>query len=359
LPNLKLRDGFTAPLVGSSLEAIIQTRQPRILNDLEDYLRRKPGSTSTRLIVEEGLRASLTCPLIANDLPIGFIFFSSIEVGVYSNAHVTTFQRIADQLSVVVERGRLTSELAAQKDAVEQKNTELQQLSEMRSFFVGVAAHDLRGPLGNIQLAAQLLREMLIPSNDLGAQKLAGDIHRQAMHLLQLIDDLLDISQIEAGKIRLALQPIEISIFVAEALAQYVAVAAAKQIQIAVGNAPSGQVLADPSRLHQALDNLLSNAIKYSPVGSTVRVWVEPTESGWKFSVQDEGPGIASEERDLLFQEFSRLSARPTGGEKSVGLGLAITKWMVEAQGGQIGVESEPGQGAIFWFTLPAAGQPG
>jgi hypothetical protein len=102
------------------------------------------------------------------------------------------------------------------------------------------------------------------------------------------------------------------------------------------------------------MDNLLTNAVKYSPPGSTVQVSVQPEGDGWRINVQDEGPGITEEDRQKLFEDFARLSARPTGGEKSTGLGLAIARRIVHAHGGEIGVDSIPGHGATFWFTLPA-----
>jgi signal transduction histidine kinase len=106
-------------------------------------------------------------------------------------------------------------------------------------------------------------------------------------------------------------------------------------------------------RLRQVVDNLISNAVKYSPPGSQVWVRAERTSDGWRIHVKDQGPGITPQDRQRLFQDFARLSAKPTGGEKSTGLGLAITHRVVAAHGGQIGVDSEPGLGADFWFTLP------
>jgi signal transduction histidine kinase len=116
-----------------------------------------------------------------------------------------------------------------------------------------------------------------------------------------------------------------------------------------------GAIHADPLRLRQVLDNLISNAVKFSPKGSTVTVVAERSGTDWKISVRDEGPGLKEADRASLFQEFSKLSARPTGGEKSTGLGLAIVKQVVLAQGGTIDVDSTPGKGATFWFTLPAS----
>ncbi len=119
LGPMRLGKGYAAPLSGSSLEAVLRTGEPRILNDLVAYLREKPASDSTRLVVEEGVKSSLTCPLVANGVPVGFIFFSSATPGVYTARHAETFQRLAGQLSVVVEKARLVSELTEQKAALE------------------------------------------------------------------------------------------------------------------------------------------------------------------------------------------------------------------------------------------------
>ena len=111
--------------------------------------------------------------------------------------------------------------------------------------------------------------------------------------------------------------------------------------------------MADPARLLQVIDNLISNAVKFSPPGSTVLVDLEKLPQEWRISVLDEGPGLTEKDRQNLFKNFARLSARPTGGEKSVGLGLAITRRVIEEHRGRIGVDSETGKGANFWFTLP------
>jgi signal transduction histidine kinase len=352
-PTVRLGDGYAAPLADSSLETIITTGQPRILNDLRAYLRHKPESKSTRLIVEEGIQSSLTCPLIANGAPIGFIFFSSIHPHAYQDAHIDTFQRIAGQLAVIVEKGRLASELAAQQQASERQNKELRRLNEMKNTFLGVAAHDLRSPLGTIQMAMGLLGdpEMQLSAEEIG--HIAHSAQRQTRHMLALIEDLLDVAQIEAGRLELDPDPIDVAPFLAEVVLRHNALAEDKGTQVTLQAVAPGLVIADPHRLRQVMDNLISNAVKYSPAASTVCVRAAQQADCWRISVSDEGPGITPDDRPHLFEEFARLSARPTGGETSTGLGLAITQRIVEAHGGQIDVDSEPGHGATFWFTLP------
>jgi signal transduction histidine kinase len=357
LPVVNLKRNFGQPLAGSSLQTILETGQPRILNDLPAYLAAKPSSESTRLIVAEGLVSSLTCPLVANGAPIGFLFFSSVNVGTYAAVHIDTFQRIAERLSVIVEKGRLVAEIAAQKAEIEQRNTELRRLNEVKNTFLGIAAHDLRSPLSLIQMTAEMLIDPEAQLSAAQSAKFTRDIVRQTRYMLTLLNDLLDVSQIEGGSLNLKKQSIDLASFLSEAVQWHMAIAAPKGTRLELRQVPvSAEALADPLRLRQVIDNLVSNAVKYSPPGSTVRIAVWRGDSGWRFTVSDEGPGLTPADRQRLFQDFAQLSARPTGGEKSVGLGLAIVRRIVEAHGGQVGADSEPGHGATFWFTLPDPG---
>ena len=354
LPALKITRNFSRPLAGSSLQTILETGQPRILNDLPAYLAAKPSSEATRLIVAEGLAASLTCPLVANGAPIGFIFFSSARPNAYAAAHIDTFQHIAGQLSIIVEKGRLVSEIAAQKTAIEQRNAELRRLNEVKNTFLGIAAHDLRSPISLIQMTAEMLIDPDAQLSPDQSVRFIHDIVRHTEHMLRLLNDVLDVTQIESGNLSLEEQHIDVASFLSEALRWHTTMAAPKGTRLELRVATPGEARADPLRLRQVIDNLVSNAVKYSPPGSLVRVAAQRNNRGWRFTVSDEGPGLTSDDRQQLFQDFARLSAQPTGGEKSVGLGLAIVRRIVEAHGGQVGADSEPGHGATFWFTLPA-----
>lgn len=352
---LYLRGGYSAKLKGSTLEMIIQSGRPRIINNLEAYGQNKPESKSTKLVVKEGIRSSLTCPLVANGTPIGFIFFSSRELNMYANAHVEIFQHIADQLAIIVEKGKLITKLATQKEELQKKNDELKHLNDMKNSFLGVAAHDLRNPISNIQLAVSLMmdKRFKLPKDEQDA--LFTEITDQTHYMLNLLDELLDISHIESGKFSLDLKPIELRDFLKEIVQRHNRLAGVKGTSIHLDPVPVGGALADPMRLHQIMDNLVSNAVKYSPEKSDIFVHTEKTEDEWRISVQDEGPGLTQEDQQRLFKDFVRLSAKPTGGEKSTGLGLAITKRVIKAHGGRIGVESTPGSGTTFWFTLKRA----
>lgn len=353
LVKMELGAGFRAPLAGSSLESIIETAQPRIINDLPGYLAGKPDSDSTRLIVAEGLRSSLTCPLIVNGEAVGFMFFSSVVPDQYGPEHVSVFQSIAAQLSVIVEKGRMASELHAQKQEMERQNEGLRRLDGIKNRFLGMVAHDLRNPIASIQMSAELLAD---PSAvlDVDEQRaFLSDINRQAAYMVELIDDLLDVTKIESGQLNLRWEPIDLGEFLEDTVRRHANLAARKGTDVTLTSHSNGIVQADRMRLRQVVDNLISNAVKFSPAGSTVEVSHRHEGGSWGVEVRDEGPGLTDTDRQTLFEYFATLSAKPTGGENSTGLGMAITRRAVEAHGGEIGVDSQPGRGSRFWFTIP------
>lgn len=353
LGEVKLGAGFRAPLEGSSLQGILETGRPRIIDDLEAHLVVKPGSESTRLIVAEGLRSSLTCPLIVNGEPVGFMFFSSARPHQYSSDHVEVFQSIAAQLSVIVEKGRMASELDAQKHEMQLQNEDLRRLDGIKNRFLGMVAHDLRNPIASIQMSAELLADPVAPLTTEQRSAFLSDINRQAGYMLQLIDDLLDVTKIESGRLDLHWEPIDLSEFLEDTVRRHNNLAARKGTQVVLTAGSNGAVRADRKRLRQVLDNLISNAVKFSPAGSTVVVTHRHEGGSWTVEVKDQGPGLTHADRKTLFEDFATLSAKPTSGENSTGLGMAITRRAVEAHGGKTGVDSEPGQGSTFWFTIP------
>lgn len=340
-PQVKIQIGYSAKLEGSSLKRILETGEPRIINNLEDYLFGHPESESTRLIVGEGMLSSLTCPLLAMGKPIGFLFFSSTKTGAYKSAHVDLFQHVAGQLAVIIEKSRLYQQLL--------------ELNQLKSKFVGLVAHDLRSPIAVVQgYLALLLDGMLgeVPQ----AQRIYLERMDAACRSMQtMIDNLLDISAVEAGRLELDLQDIDLLALLSSCTEANQVLAEAKKIRITT-KFPSSlpPVKADPKRLNQVLTNLLTNAIKFSYPETTITLSAWTSEQRIMISVRDEGQGIPAEDLRSLFSDFQRATPRPTAGEKSTGLGLAIVKRIVDAHGGKVWVESEVGHGSTFGFWLPA-----
>jgi signal transduction histidine kinase/ligand-binding sensor domain-containing protein len=241
--------------------------------------------------------------------------------------------------------------LARQAEELACTNQVLQELNEQKNQFFGIVAHDLRNPLNTIVLSAQLLDGERVPEE---VDRNAREILREGMDMSALIGRFLDIAAIESGKIEAELAPFDLGGMTTHVMGRFRDKARTKDIALRF-EGPEGACLAwgDAKFTKEALDNLISNAVKFSPPGRPVTVRLEPMGPVIRVSVEDQGPGLTPEDRVRLFGRFARLSARPTGGEKSTGLGLSIVKHMVDAMGGRIWVDSEPGQGAAFRVELP------
>ncbi|MFA6958162.1 MAG: two-component regulator propeller domain-containing protein [Thermoanaerobaculia bacterium] len=258
-----------------------------------------------------------------------------------------------DELELLVEiRGHLLSAFTKAKML-----EDLARLNESKNEFVGIAAHDLRNPLGVIvgwvtMVINQLKSGKIDPEramSQLEKAKLAAEA------MARLVNDLLDISAIESGSISLERTELDLGELIATAVSNHEKAAANKSIAItAVDTAGLPRVNADAVRIGEVLDNLVSNAVKYTQPGGTVRVSCERRDGDIVTHVEDNGQGLGEDDLREIFRTFKKLSARPTGGETSTGLGLAIVKRIVEIHGGSIWVTSEKGKGARFSFSLPA-----
>jgi signal transduction histidine kinase len=350
-----LKRGFFSPLEGSSLKPILDNRQPRIIHDLLEYLKQKPNSRSTQLLLKEGFRSSLSCPLIANGIPLGFVFFSSVEPNTYTHFHIDMFSQVATQLSVVIDKARVITHLAKQKTVLEQQNAELLLLNQRKNMLLGIAAHDLRSPLSNVQVAAHMLADVDLQLSGDEQRIILNELVQQSNYMMDLLNDLLDVSHIESGKFSVNPQRVEITPFLESVCQRYEQISQSKDIHLNLKRLSKrgAAVSADPLRLQQVFDNLISNAVKFSPPGSQIHVRALHKAEHWRFEVQDEGPGISEIDQKRLFQDFARLNILPINGERSTGLGLAIARRVIEAHQGHIGVDSRLGHGATFWFTLP------
>jgi signal transduction histidine kinase len=250
----------------------------------------------------------------------------------------------------------LEHKVAARTQELSVANQRLQELDKLKSAFVSNVSHELRTPLTAVEgLSDNMLDGLTGPLNDKQVRYITG-IKESAERLARLIDDLLDLAIIESG--RLELKPASFS---AVSLIDEVAdtlrpVAEEKSIQLETdARDPNLTIWADRDKVIQVITNLVGNAVKFTPAAGTIKVEVEHDDAGWvQVSVADTGPGIAPEVGDRIFEEFYQSSQ--TNGEKSkgVGLGLAISKKLVEMHGGQIGVRTMVGKGSTFFFTMPA-----
>jgi signal transduction histidine kinase len=249
----------------------------------------------------------------------------------------------------------MVEELGKKERQLREKIEELEELNQLKNEFVGIAAHDLRSPLAVVEMYSSFLLED--PNNRLTPKEheFLRVIKHQSRFMLNLINDLLDVSLIESGHLDLKPKAADWTAFVRRNVELSGTLAARREIRVELDGAPGPCVIPfDPSRMEQVLNNLVGNAVKFSQPGTRVGVTVAREAGSVRTSVADQGPGIPPEELASIFKAFHRGSAELPRGERSTGLGLAIARRIVEAHGGTIGVESEVGKGSTFSFTLPA-----
>jgi signal transduction histidine kinase len=254
----------------------------------------------------------------------------------------------------------LNVETIEQFNEIKQQANRLALLNEQKNKFLGIAAHDLRNPLASIRGFSELILGDTSRPLSRHQREFVGFIRSLSNEMLQLVNDLLDVSAIESGKVDLNLKCGSLCKTIRDWVRINRIVARKKNITIEDDLTNLPDCLFDPNRISQVVDNLLSNAIKFSYPGSKIFVSLRRRDSrngrAAVISVRDEGPGISAEDQAKLFGEFQKLSARPTAGEKSIGLGLSIVKKIVEAHNGTITVDSTPGCGATFHVVLPLTG---
>lgn len=241
-----------------------------------------------------------------------------------------------------------------QKSLVEQ----LSRADAAKNKFLGMAAHDLRNPLSSIRGLAEFLSDGTVGPLTPDQLELINLIHQASRGMVTLVNDLLDVATIESGELRLSKAPVLLADILQKSISLSAHESARKQTRIVFEDRPATAplIVLDADKIRQVIDNLLSNAVKYSPPGSTVRVSLDVRDDGSQtFRVRDQGPGIVDNERDRLFKDFGRLSAQPTGGEKSTGLGLAICRKIVDAHHGTITAENHPAGGCEFRVTLSSS----
>lgn len=253
---------------------------------------------------------------------------------------------------IYVPGERLLGAVAAFREVTAQH-----ELEEQREDILRAISHDLRSPLSAILGQAQLLERRLGQAGLERERAGAGAIVTSAQRMNSMIQDLVEAARLESGQFRLALQAVDLRSFIVDLLRRLEPTLEVERIRTDV---PEGlpPALADPGRLERILTNLLTNALKYSPPGSEVSITARQHDGELVTSVTDRGPGIAPEDLPKLFQRYGRLGG-PGAGREGLGLGLYITRKLVEAHGGRIWVESRVGAGSTFSFTLPVAGAQG
>lgn len=295
--------------------------------------------------------ANLFCRLTMPDLQAYSIgIMTSGQIGIGLCAMVMSWWRESGDRAMFAQREhahRLAEQLAA-------SNAKLERLSAEQAEFMAIAAHDLRAPLAVVRGLSELMESGRLSEER--SRNAVQEIGRQVTRMLGLVTDYLGAHAAEGRAAEARLETTDLAAAAREAAARHAVGAQTKRqaltCDLAVADA---RALADPAMLAQVLDNFVTNAIKFSPEGAVIRLSVSPAAGGTRVSVTDSGPGIPVEEQARLFQKFSRASTRPTAGEASHGLGLAVSRRLAEAMQGRVGCESRAGEGSTFWIELPRA----
>jgi signal transduction histidine kinase len=248
----------------------------------------------------------------------------------------------------------LEEALAAAHSQLQLRNEEVERANRLKNEFLASMSHELRTPLHTILGFSELLGEETEGPLNPKQKRFVNHIHRDAQHLLQLINDILDLSKVEAGHLQIEPRPFSLEQALDEVLGSVGPLAGAKSIVIAK-EIPDGLIVeADRTRVKEVLYNLLSNAVKFTPEQGSIRVSARPQNNQAAISVSDTGVGIAPQEQESIFEAFRQVGATTRGVREGAGLGLAISRRLVEQHGGRIWVESAAGHGSTFIFTLPA-----
>jgi signal transduction histidine kinase len=258
----------------------------------------------------------------------------------------------------VTERNRAEQKIHSLEQSytaeLEARHKEAERLNQLKSEFIASVSHELRTPLHTIIGFAELLGEEGVGSLNEKQKRFVHHIQTDSEHLLGLINDVLDLSRIEAGGLVVRTEALPLQTAIVEAVNAIRPQASGKQVVVREGWIPDTSVIADPLRLRQILYNLLSNGVKFTDPGGEVVVTATVDEDFAQITVADTGLGISSEECGRIFDKFYQVGYTTTGVRQGTGLGLTICKQLVEIQCGRIWVESEPGKGSRFHFTLPA-----
>ncbi|HUO63307.1 MAG TPA: ATP-binding protein, partial [Terriglobales bacterium] len=339
-----IRQAFPMPLsrAGASARAIMTRSIVHIADVRED-----PEYALQGLAQTASFRSILSVPMLRDGQPIGTITVAADRAVPFPDKQVALLKTFADQAVIAVENVRLFTE-------IQEKTAQLEIANRHKSEFLANMSHELRTPLNAVIGFSEVLLEQMFGEVNPKQQEYLNDILSSGKHLLSLINDILDLSKIEAGRMELEAQPFDLPAALDNALTLIKERAARNSIGLVVHVDPGiGEILADERKVKQVLLNLLSNAVKFTPEGGKITMSATLNGGAVEVSVADTGIGIAAEDQQAIFEEFRQVGSDYARKREGTGLGLALARRLVELHGGTLTVASEPGKGSTFTFTIP------
>jgi signal transduction histidine kinase len=294
-----------------------------------------------------GIKAAIGAPMLSEGNGIGAIWVTRDRAGRFSDKEITLLKTFADQAVIAIQNARLFREIA-------DKSKQLEIANQHKSAFLASMSHELRTPLNAIIGFSEVLLERYFGELNEKQDDYLKDIHSSGKPLLALINEVLDLSKVEAGRMELDRSEFDLTAAVADAMTLIRERAQQHAIALGLDAAPGlGTIHADERKFKQILLNLLSNAVKFTPDGGRIDVRVTRGADGIEVAVCDTGIGIAAEDQSAVFEEFRQVGRDYMSKHEGTGLGLALCKRLVELHGGRIWLESAPGHGSTFIFSLP------
>ncbi|HEX5950626.1 MAG TPA: ATP-binding protein [Actinomycetota bacterium] len=336
------------PIGKGLLGAVTASEEPIRLADLTHY----PASVGFPAH-HPAMRSFVGCRIAYKGRPLGNLYLAN-KMGSpdFTSEDEAALLAFASQAAVVIENARMHESERQLIEQLDMANRELERTSEAKSVFLASTSHELRTPLHALLLAADILRDPAFPVTEDRGRELLDTIATSGRHLLGLIDDLLELSRIEAGRFEVRLQPTSLNHLLVECRQATAPLASRKRIALDVPQTENVWVEADPLRARQAVINLLANAVKFTPRGGRVWVEVERSDASVTVAVCDTGRGIAPEDVERIFRPFEQA-----GYARGIGLGLAISNSIARVHGAPLRVRSEPGKGSRFEMTFRLARQ--
>ena len=324
---------------------VLENKAPLVIRNVQKDARLPPVA---EFYIKYGFVSYLGLPLIAKGEVIGVLSLLTREEHEFSPEEIEFISTLAGQAAIAIQNSELFEQTKKQA-------AELEKAKEMQADFDAMIAHDLRSPLTATLSTATMLEDGLFGTVTEEQKKWLVKVQSNIRNLVDLVNDFLDLSKLEAGHIQLSKEKVHMDQLIRESADNYLALAGEKKISLQTRIDPAlPHINADPRRLDQVLSNLLSNAIKFTPEGGEIEVGAA-CENGVeaRLWVKDTGMGIPPEETEQIFQKYRQASSAKEAKEKGTGLGLVICKMIVEAHGGKIRVESEEGKGSTFTVTIP------
>jgi GAF domain-containing protein len=306
-----------------------------------------PVLGKSRVVRLTDVRTVLGVPMLREGNAIGAMVLGRYDMRPFSDREVELVQTFADQAAIAIENVRLFNE-------IQQKSQQLEVASRHKSEFLANMSHELRTPLNAIIGFSEVLLERMFGEINPKQEEYLGDVLSSGRHLLTLINDILDLSKIEAGRMELERGTFSMRAALENGVTMVRERASRHEIRLALDvSAELESVAGDERKVKQVIYNLLSNAVKFTPDGGRVDVTAAREDGHVRVVIRDTGIGIAPDDQERVFEEFSQVGRDPERSREGTGLGLTLAKRFVELHGGHITVESAPGKGSTFTFTLP------